>query len=140
MFRCFVIGRRQYLNCARPSGDRLWLRSPSQAATACPDPRNLLPHVRRWRRITVVGPVEYHGRLIAKERKGFTRARELAGLGEHVTPHVLKHTCITWMMRRGVPIWEVAGFSGTSENIIRKVYGHHHPNHLSAATKRFPGR
>ncbi|WP_261334984.1 site-specific integrase [Rhizobium leguminosarum] len=105
-----------------------------------PIPENLLPHVRRWRRITSVGPVEYHGRLIAKERKGFARARELAGLGEDVTPHVLKHTCITWMMQRGVPIWEVAGFSGTSENIIRKVYGHHHPDHLSAATKRFHGR
>jgi len=105
-----------------------------------PIPENLIPHVRRWRRITTVGPVEYHGRLIAKERKGFTRARELAGLGEDVTPHVLKHTCITWMMQRGVPIWEVAGFSGTSENIIRNVYGHHHPDNLSSAKKRFRGR
>ncbi|MGZ2421222.1 tyrosine-type recombinase/integrase [Rhizobium laguerreae] len=105
-----------------------------------PIPENLSPHVRRWRRITMVGPVEYHGRLIAKERKGFARARELAGLSEDVTPHVLKHTCITWMMQRGVPIWEVAGFSGTSENIIRKVYGHHHPDHLNAAIKRFRGQ
>lgn len=105
-----------------------------------PIPENLLAHVQRWRKITVVGPVEYHGRLIKKERKGFARARDLACLGEEVTPHVLKHTCITWMMQRGVPIWEVAGFSGTSEAIIRKVYGHHHPDHLSAAARRFRGR
>jgi len=59
-----------------------------------PIPDRLLPHLKRWRRMTVVGPVEYAGRLIAKERKGH-RARELAGLGEDVTPHVLKHTCIT---------------------------------------------
>ncbi|TBB67717.1 site-specific integrase [Rhizobium ruizarguesonis] len=105
-----------------------------------PIPANLLPHARRWRRITVVGPVEYHGRLIAKERKGFARARELAGLGEDVTPHVLKHTCITWMMHRGVPLWEISGFSGTSENILRKVYEHHHPAFLKNATKRFHGQ
>jgi integrase len=104
-----------------------------------PIPSNLRPHAERWRKITVMGPVEYHGRLIAKERKGFARARELAGLGEDVTPHILKHTCITWM-QRGVPIWEVAGFSGTSEKIIRSVYGHHHPEHLSAAKQRFRGR
>jgi integrase len=104
-----------------------------------PIPGNLVPHVERWKRLTAVGPVEYHGRLILKERKGFARARELAGLGDDVTPHILKHTCVTWMMQRGDPIWEVAGFSGTSENMIRNVYGHHHPDNLSAAKKRFRG-
>ncbi|MBB4236676.1 site-specific integrase [Rhizobium esperanzae] len=115
-------------------------RETNKRRPAVPIPENLRPHVERWRKITVMGPVEYHGRLIAKERKGFARARELAGLGEDVTPHILKHTCITWMMQRGVPIWEVAGFSGTSEKIIRSVYGHHHPEHLSAAKQRFRGR
>ncbi|TAY69662.1 site-specific integrase [Rhizobium leguminosarum] len=115
-------------------------RETNKRRPAVPIPANLRPHVERWRKITVMGPVEYHGRLIAKERKGFARARELAGLGEDVTPHILKHTCITWMMQRGVPIWEVAGFSGTSEKIIRSVYGHHHPEHLSAAKQRFRGR
>jgi hypothetical protein len=46
--------------------------------------------------------VEYAGRLIAKERKGWHRARELAGLPEDVTPHVLKLTCITWLLQNGV--------------------------------------
>ena len=115
-------------------------RETNKRRPAVPIPENLRPHVKRWRRITAVGPIEYHGRLIAKERKGFARARELAGLGEEVTPHILKHTCITWMMQRGDPIWEVAGFSGTSEQMIRKVYGHHHPDFLSAAKRRFRGR
>jgi integrase len=105
-----------------------------------PIPENLLPHAHRWRGKTKIGPVEYHGRLIKKERKGFGRARELAGLGDDVTPHILKHTCITWMMQRGDPIWEVAGFSGTSEQMIRKVYGHHHPAHLKTATRRHRAR
>lgn len=102
-----------------------------------PIPENLAPHVERWRRITVNGPVEYHGRLILKERKGWDRARDLAGLGEEVTPHIMKHTC---MLQREVPMWEVAGFTGTSEKTIRDTYGHHSPSHMSTAKRRFHGR
>jgi integrase len=105
-----------------------------------PIPERLLPHLERWRRMTVIGPVEYAGRLIAKERKGWDRARKLAGLGPEVTPHVLKHTCITWLLQNGVPIWEVAGFVGTSERVIRDTYGHHSPDHLNAARTGFSGR
>lgn len=103
-------------------------------------PENIFPHLERWKRITKEGPVEYAGRLLQKERRGFTRARDLAGLGAEVTPHVLKHTCITWMLQRDVPIWQVAGFTGTSEQMIRRVYGHQSPDHTPAATKRFHGR
>jgi integrase len=105
-----------------------------------PIPDRLLPHLRRWRRITTSGPVEYAGRLIAKERKGWDRARELADLGEDVTPHVLKHTCITWLLQNGVPIRQVAGFVGTSEKVIETTYGHHSPEHLNQARTGFSGR
>ncbi len=105
-----------------------------------PIPENLLAHVERWRRITVNGPVEYAGRLIKKERRGWDRARALADLGEDVTPHIMKHTCITWMLQRGIPIWEVSGFTGTSEKVIRETYGHHSPHHLATAKRRFHGR
>ena len=100
---------------------------------------NLAAHVERWRRITIHGPVEYHGDLIKKEKKGFARARILAGLDESVTPHVLRHTCATWMLQRGISTWEVAGFLGTSEKVIRETYGHHSPNHLKTAKRRFRG-
>jgi integrase len=112
----------------------------SKKRVPAPIPDRLLPHLRRWRRMTIVGPVEYAGRLIAKERKGWHRARELAGLGPEVTPHVLKHTCITWLLQNRVPIWEVAGFVGTSEKVIRDTYGHHSPDHLNAARTGFSGR
>lgn len=105
-----------------------------------PIPDRLRPHLKRWRKMTTTGPVEYAGRLIAKERKGWDRARELAGLGDDVTPHVLKHTCITWLLQNRVPIWEVAGFVGTSEKVIRDTYGHHSPDHLNAARTGFSGR
>jgi integrase len=102
-----------------------------------PIPDRLLPHLKRWRRMTTLGPVEYAGRLIAKERKGWERARALAGLGDDVTPHTLKHTCVTWMLQRGVPTRVVAGFVGTTEKIIERHYGHHSPDHMKEARTAF---
>lgn len=52
-----------------------------------------------------------------------------------VTPHVLRHTCITWLLQRAVPIRQVAGFVGATEEMIERVYGHHHPDHMQAARK-----
>jgi len=123
----------------------MYRRGDGQAETnkrrpTVPIPGDLVEPLRRWRKLTVHGPVEYQGRLIKKERRGWTRARLLAGLGEEVTPHILKHTCITWMLQRGDTIWDVAGFSGTSEKTIRETYGHHSPDSLSAAKKRFRGQ
>ena len=51
------------------------------------------------------------------------------------TPHILRHTCITWLLQRGVPIRQVAGYVGATEEMIERVYGHHHPDHLEAARK-----
>lgn len=101
---------------------------------------NLVPHLRRWRGLTQIGPCEYEGDLIQRQKTGFARARKLAGLGADVTPHTLKHTCITWALQRGVSTWDVAGFTGTSEQTIRTVYGHHCPDHMSAAVASFHGR
>jgi integrase len=105
-----------------------------------PIPDNLLPHLRRWRRLTINGPVEYAGRLILKERRGFDRARDLAGLGDDVTPHILRHTCATWMLQNRVSTREVAGYLGTSEKVIEKTYGHHSPDHMPNARRAFVGR
>jgi integrase len=105
-----------------------------------PIPENLIPHLRRWRRLTTIGPVEYASRLILKERRGFDRARDLAGLGDDVTPHVLRHTCATWMLQNGVSTREVAGFLGTTEKVIEDTYGHHSPDHMPNARRAFHGR
>jgi hypothetical protein len=44
------------------------------------------------------------------------------------------------MLQNGVPMREVAGYLGTSEKIIEKVYGHHSPEHLAKARGAFSGR
>jgi integrase len=42
-----------------------------------------------------------------------------------VTPHVLRHTRITLLLRAGVSVWDVSGLVGASPDVIQKVYGHH---------------
>ena len=51
----------------------------------------------------------------------------------NVTPHTLRHTAATWLMQRGAPMWEAAGFLGMSEKALRETYGPRHPDHLRGA-------
>jgi hypothetical protein len=45
----------------------------------------------------------------------------------------LRHTAATWLMQAGVDRWEAAGFLGMSVEMLDRVYGHHHLNHLRKA-------
>lgn len=137
-----VLGLRWERNPRSGSVDlkegRLYRRGTNERETRkrrrpCPIPNRLLPHLHRWRRMTISGPCEYAGQIIQRQKTGFEAARRLSGLGSDVTPHTLKHTCITWMLQAGVPIWEVAGFTSTSAKLIEARYGHHCPNHMENA-------
>ena len=71
--------------------------------------------------------VEFNGKPVSV-KKGFKTAVGLALLPGKVTPHALRHTAATWLMQRGVPIWEAAGFLGMSSEVLQDTYGHHHPD------------
>ena len=102
--------------------------------TPAPIPARLMPHLRRWRRLSTQYVVEFNGQRIASQlRRAWNGAREMAGLGPDVTPHTLKHTCATLMLQNGISTWNVAGLLGTSEAMIGKVYGHHAVAHLRDA-------
>ena len=45
----------------------------------------------------------------------------------------LRHTAATWLMQRGVPVWEAAGFLGMSAEVLLGTYSHHHPDFLHGA-------
>jgi hypothetical protein len=45
----------------------------------------------------------------------------------------LRYTAATWLMQRGVSIWEAAGFLGMSPEVLQDTCGHHHPRHLHGA-------
>jgi len=79
----------------------------------------------------------YDGRAIHDPRTIWRKVVKAAGLELHgpdkVTLHTLRHTRATWMMQRGVPIWEAAGFLGMTVKTLESVYGHHSPDHQEQA-------
>jgi integrase len=77
--------------------------------------------------------VEWQGKPVASVKTGFRRAASLAGLSGKVTPHTLRHTAATWLMQSGTDRWQAAGYLGMSVEMLEKVYGHHHPDHLQDA-------
>lgn len=103
-----------------------------------PIPPRLLPHLKRWRRLTARYVVEWRGAPLAGLiRTSWENARDRAGLSADVTPHVLRHTCATWLLQRGVSVYDVAGLLGCSEQVVRDTYGHHAQDHLRAAVAAF---
>lgn len=122
----------------------------------CPIPPKLLAHLRRWKAIDAQygwnDVCHYRGQTSDSLKRSWTNACERAGLGWYVeeekegekmqvfktdvTPHVTRHTCCTWLMHRGVPIAEAAGFVGMSVEMFDRVYGHHHPDYMKKASGR----
>lgn len=108
------------------------LASPTKRQTPAPIPPRLLAHLRRWQRLGVSKEhfVEWYGKLVKSVKTAFKSALDKAGVEGPVSPHTLRHTAVTWLMQNGAPMWQVAGFVGMSEQMIREVYGHHHPDHM----------
>jgi integrase len=78
--------------------------------------------------------IEWAGNPVARIKHAFRDAAARAKL-HGVTPHVLRHTAVTWMLQRGVDPWRVAGFAGMTQEMVERVYGHHHPDHLRDAAR-----
>jgi integrase len=112
-------------------------RASKKRQPPAPIPARLLEHMRRWVRRGVVTShfVEWNGAPVKSVKTAFNRAVKLAGLWGRVTPHTLRHTAATWLMQRGVPIWQAAGFLGMSAEILERTYGHHHPDYLKDAAE-----
>lgn len=86
----------------------------------------LRAHLRRWERMSSgLFIVSWDGSRLGKMRRAFDSACCLADLGDDVTPHVLRHTAISWRLHDGWTIWDVAGFAGATAEVIERVYGHH---------------
>ncbi len=88
----------------------------------------LLAHMRRWQRLGISNHsvIEWQGKPVLRISKAFESIRTAAKLPD-VSPHTLRHTSITWYLRAGVAISDVADYCGVSEAIIRRHYKHHMP-------------
>jgi integrase len=110
-------------------------RASKKRQSPAPIPTRLLAHMRRWVRRGIITShfVEWHGAPVKSVKTSFRHAVKLAGLWGKVTPHTLRHTAATWLMQRGVPIWQAAGYLGMSAEMIERTYGHHHPDFMRGA-------
>ena len=78
--------------------------------------------------------VNNNGRRVRDFRKTWGKIIKEAGL-EGVTPHTIRHTVATQLVRKGVPIIEVAKLLGHRDSrITEKVYAKFSPDYLKNAT------
>jgi integrase len=90
--------------------------------------RRLRGHLVRWAAIDAEKfpqVVHFSGAGIHSLKRAWATIRKDAGLGPEVTPHVLRHTCCSWLLWEGKTIWDVAGIVGADATTIERVYGHH---------------
>lgn len=102
-------------------------------------PRRLLAHLRRWERSGARFVVSDRGQGVGDIKTAWRTACAAAGL-EGITPHVLRHSAITWAMQRGAKKWDAAGFFGVSLETLERVYGHHHEDHQQSAVEAMDRR
>jgi integrase len=99
-------------------------------APSVPLADKLLAHMRRWRRLSNHQHViAYQGANIENIHAGFEAACELAGLATddpalRVTPHTLRHTCVSWMLAAGKSPYQVGKYVGMTAAMVERVYGH----------------
>lgn len=72
--------------------------------------------------------IEYRGAPLSKV--DLAPAYRRAGLNYQRRQHLLKHTCVSWLVQEGVSYEKIAKLIGTRSNIIEKHYGHLSPEHL----------
>jgi integrase len=91
----------------------------------------LLSHLKRWKRLDKGASryvVHYNGAKVGKLKRSFYTARDAAGLPDDVTPHTMRHSAATHLMREGADYNDAAQFLGMSVEMLVRVYGHHHPD------------
>lgn len=94
--------------------------------------RRLLSHCRRWKAMGGTWLVQIDRQRVGDIKHAFEGARDRAGL-PGVSPHILKHTAITWAMQKGLTVEDAADYFDTSAETIRRVYYHHSPHYQDRA-------
>lgn len=97
----------------------------------------MLAHLRRWRDRGIIAShvVEWQGRPVKSVKVGWKTAVTEAGL-RGVVPHSLRHTAVSWFMQKRGTTWDASALFGMSEQMVREVYGHHHPYFQKEAANR----
>jgi integrase len=103
-------------------------------APSVPLSDKLWAHMRRWHRHSNHRYViAFQGANIESISAGFEVAVELAGLAtddpaKKVTPHTLRHTCVSWMLAAGKSPFQIGKYVGMTAAMVERVYGHTNDN------------
>ncbi|OYQ31467.1 hypothetical protein CHU95_20155 [Niveispirillum lacus] len=98
-------------------------------------PARLLRFLRYARQRTEKFVFEYGAdgkepRRIKDVKRSFASAAAAAGLDPtKVTPHVLRHTCLSYLANAGVPLFRAAAWVDLTLDTAEKVYAHHDGRH-----------
>ncbi len=74
--------------------------------------------------------VEWGGRQVKDIKKGFALAVDRAGLAVWCTPHVLKHSVISWLGERGYNEDKTGDLTSTDPRTVRRIYRKVNPESL----------
>jgi integrase len=105
-----------------------------------------MPKLKRWRAADMAKGysyvVSYYGKPVQDVRNawdaaaieaGHAKQKGLDAKGQPIwevpdSPHILRHSSVTWLLQDGVPAFEVAGFAAMDIETLQSVYGHHAPD------------
>jgi integrase len=105
----------------------------------------LWAHLRRWRRLSNRHVIEHRGANIEEISRGFAAAVGLAGLStddpaKRVTPHTLRHTCVSWMLAAGKTPFDIGKYVGMTADMVDRVYGHTNDDRQRETANAIGGR
>lgn len=115
-------------------------RQPSVRLGAAP-----MGHLRRWQAIdqraraalartsdepvtAYLSIINWRGEPIADIGKSFVTALDFGGLPLDYTPHIIRHSRVTWWVEEGRTLEEVADAAGMTTQMVEDVYWHRSPH------------
>ncbi|KQS74059.1 integrase [Rhizobium sp. Leaf384] len=81
--------------------------------------------------------INYYGAKVNKPHKAFRAVRTEAGLGDDVTPHILRHTRATWLANAGIDVQEAAASLGITTDEFERTYLHNDPHFQQKAANAY---
>lgn len=93
--------------------------------------------IKEKRKQPTLHVINYFGDKVIKPHKAFRAVRAKAGLGEDVTPHILRHTRGTWLANAGIDVQESAASLGITSDEFERTYLHNHPDFQKNAANAF---
>ena len=84
--------------------------------------------------------VEWNRQPALRIDRAFAAVVKDARLNDKVTPHVLRHTAVTWAMQNAADRYQGGEYFGLSQELLERRYGHHHPDYLGTVADAITGR